>query len=220
MAKAPGMTGFRLMTPPLKGIFRFWYTPKLIGKEKIPKNGALVIACNHKHVLDQCLTILATHRPINYLAKCEYFQGRHRWFFRVAGCISVNRNGHDTAATETALAVLKKKGAVGIFPEGTRNRTDAFMLPLHFGAVSMAKKGGAVLLPVAVTGDYKFRSKTLAARFGDPIHLDSLTLEQANEKLQKAIEMLMLQNIDEGYASALEKEKAERFFPAGQRSCD
>ena len=191
----PGTFGFRLLTPLLGPIFKLWYKPTIIGKDNIPKVGALVIAGNHKHILDQCLTIISTRRAINYMAKKEYFEGKLRFFFKFVGCISVNRNGNDSEAARAALTVLHRNGAIGIFPEGTRNRTDAFLLPFKFGAVSLAKKTGAMVLPVGVTGDYVFRSNDLTVRFGEPFSVENMTLPEANEKLRSEIETLMRENM-------------------------
>ena len=74
------------------------------------------------------------------MAKREYFDGKFSNFFKITGCISVNRNGKDEKAKKLALEVLNSGGAIGLFPEGTRNKTKAFLLPFKFGAVSMAKK--------------------------------------------------------------------------------
>ncbi len=185
-----------MLAPALKPVFKLWYNPTIIGRENIPEKGALVIACNHIHVYDQCLTIISTKRPINYMAKKEYFEGKLRGFFRFVGCIPVNRNGRDTDAVASALTVLRRDGAVGIFPEGTRNKTDAFLLPFKFGAVSMAKKTGAMVLPAAVTGDYEFRSKNLTVRFGKPFSVENMTAAQANEKLFNEVAALMNMNLE------------------------
>lgn len=193
--KSPGTFGFRLTTPLLSPLFRFWYSPTIIGKKNIPRKGALVIAGNHKHVYDQCLTIISTRRAINYMAKKEYFEGKLRWFFKFVGCIPVNRNGKDTEAAQAALGVLRRNGAIGIFPEGTRNKTDAFLLPFKYGAVSLAKKTGALVLPVGVTGDYVFRSTNLTVRFGEPFSVENMTLTEANDKLRGEVEKLMRENL-------------------------
>ncbi len=62
------------------------------------------------------------------------------WFFKAVGCISVDRSVHDGKAKGEAIETLKNGGAIGLFPEGTRNKTQEFLLPFKFGAVSMAKK--------------------------------------------------------------------------------
>ncbi len=188
---------YKIFRPILSPLFRLWYNPKVINKEAILKEGPIIIAGNHKHVYDQCLTIISTKRIINYMAKKEYFEGNLAWFFKSVGCIPVNRKIKDTAAVSCALEVLKNGGAIGIFPEGTRNKTNEFLLPFKFGAVSMAKKSGATIIPFGLTGDYKFRSKNLVARFGTPFKVDDMSLEDANEKLYNEIKSLMEANLNE-----------------------
>ena len=180
----------------LKPIFKFYYNPKIIGKENIPKNGAILIVGNHKHLYDQCLAIIATKRPIHYMAKKEYFDNKKvAWFFKFTGCISVDRSRKDPNSISSALSVLKDNGAVGLFPEGTRNKTDKFLLPFKYGAVSMAKKSNAYIVPFGITGDYKFRSNNLTVRFGKPFKIGNMELEEANKKLYSEVANLMKQNL-------------------------
>ena len=58
----------------------------------------------------------------------------------------------------------------------------------------MAKKTNALIVPFAITGDYKFRSQNLTARFGKPFKVEG-DLEQANKKLEETIKDLMLENL-------------------------
>ena len=93
------------------------------------------------------------------------------------------------------MKVLKDGGAIGIFPEGTRNKTDNFLLRFKTGAVSMAKKSDAYIVPFGLTGDYKFRSKNLTVRYGEPFKVDNMTVEEANNKLYNEVERLMRENL-------------------------
>ena len=186
---------YKFFKPILGLIFRFYYNPKIIGKENIPKDGPIIVAGNHKHVMDQCGVILATKRPIHYMAKKEYFDGHFAWFFKMMGCISVNRSIHDEEAKEKAMNVLLSGKALGIFPEGTRNKTDAFLLPFKFGCVSMAKKSYAYIVPFGVTGEYKFRSKNLVYRIGKPFKVTNMELSEANKKLERKIGDLMKKSL-------------------------
>ena len=175
-------------------IFKWYYNPTIVNKEYIPKDGAIVIAGNHKHLFDQCLTIIATKRPIHYMAKKEYFDNKKlAWFFKGTGCISVDRKNKDPQAKQSALEVLNDNGAIGIFPEGTRNRTQNLLLSFKFGAVSLAQKTDSYIVPFAITGEYKFRSKNLKITYGKPFKVNDMTLEEANDKLYKIIEKLLKQ---------------------------
>ena len=192
-----GEIGYSLLTPIMRVLFRFYYNPKIINKEVIPEEGPILIVGNHNHIYDQCLTIMATKRVIHYMAKKEYFDGKMAWFFKLVGCIPVDRSIKDHNATEKALKVLNSGGAIGLFPEGTRNKTkDVFLLPFKFGTVSMAKKTNATIIPFGLTGDYKFRSKNLTIRYGIPFKVGEMDLEDANKKLYEEVERLMRENLE------------------------
>lgn len=189
--------GYKFLTPIMRPLFKLFYSPKIIGADKIPCDSPIVIAGNHKHVYDQCLTIMATKRVIHYMAKKEYFEGKLAPFFRLVGCIPVDRSRKDFSSAKSAMKVLKDGGAIGIFPEGTRNKTDEFLLRFKTGAVSMAKKSDAYIVPFGLTGDYKFRSKNLTVRYGEPFKVNDMTVEEANERLFTEVERLMKENLRE-----------------------
>lgn len=177
-------------------LFKLYYNPKIVNKEYIPKKGPIVIAGNHKHLYDQFLVIGATNRGIHYMAKKEYFDNKKtKWFFKSAGCISVDRKNHDTNAKNMALDVLKDNGAIGIFPEGTRNKTEEVLLPFKYGAISMASKTNSTIVPFAITGDYKFRSKNLKITFLEPFKVDKMSKEEANNKLYSIIKEQLIKEI-------------------------
>ena len=190
---------FKIYKAILGPIFKIYYKPKVIGKENIPTNGPILIVGNHIHLMDQCVPILSTKRVVKYMAKKEYFDNKKvAWFFKTAGCIPVDRSRKDESAVASALEVLNNDGAIGLFPEGTRNKTDLFLQPFKFGAVSMAQKTGAYLVPFGITGEYKFRSKNLTVRFGKPFKIKKdMDLKEANDKLYKTVEKLMKQNLKE-----------------------
>lgn len=177
-------------------IFKLYYNPRIIGKENIPKEGPIIVAGNHVHLFDQCLTILSTKRYLCYMAKKEYFDNKKvAWFFKGNGCIPVDRSKKDPNAKEAALDVLRNNGAIGIFPEGTRNRTNEILQPFKYGAVSMAEKTNATIVPFAITGEYKFR-KNLTVTFAKPFKVENMTLEEANKKLYKEVLKLLKKDIN------------------------
>ena len=185
---------YKIFKPILGLVYRFYYNPKIIGKENIPKKGSIVIVGNHKHIMDQNNIIISTKRIVHYMAKKEYFDGPFEWFFRMTGCIPVNRSIKDNRASKSALKVLNNGWALGLFPEGTRNKTKEFLLPFKYGAVSMAKKTDSLIVPFGITGDYKFRSKNLTIRIGKPYRVTGDLISE-NKKLEKVIGDLMRENL-------------------------
>ncbi len=186
--------GYKIIRPLLSPIFKLYYNPIVINKEVIPTTGPILVVGNHKHLMDQCLAIISTKRVLHYMAKKEYFDGKMAWFFKLVGCIPVNRQIHDDNAKEAAIDVLENEGAIGLFPEGTRNKTNEFLLPFKFGTVSMAKKTGATIVPFGITGEYKFRSRPVIT-FGKPFKVGSMSLEAANEKLRNEVGSLMKKSL-------------------------
>ena len=189
------MFWYNFLKYPLGLIFKIYYPYKVINKKYAKTEGPVIYAGNHIHLMDQCLVILNSNRSIHYLAKKEYFDNaKTRWFFKMVGCIPVNREIHDENAKNKAYEVLEKNLALGIFPEGTRNKTTKLLLPFKFGAVSMAKKYNATIVPFAVTGNYKFRTKNLKINFGQPFKVTTDDLEKENEKLYQTILNLIKEN--------------------------
>jgi len=177
-------------------LFKWYYNVKIIDKEKIPKKGAVIFCGNHHHFMDQCPVIVSTKRTIHWMSKKEYFEGKFKWFFKFAGCIRVDREAHDGVAINEAISYLKDGSDIGIFPEGTRNRTDAELLPFKKGAVKMAQETGVLIVPFAVNGDFKFRSKNLIVRFGDPIRVDKVEdLNKATDQLREKVLFLQRLNL-------------------------
>lgn len=189
--------GYKLAKKILKPIFYKKCDPTVINANVVPKEGPIILCGNHMHVLDQCGPLFEIPRVVHYMAKKEYFDSfKTRWFFKMVGCISVDRENHDEAkkAKEKAIEILKQGGAIGIFPEGTRNKTDAFLLPFKYGAVSMAQKADATIVPFAVTGKYE-KGGNLMVRFGEPFKVTDMTKEEANEKLFNVIKTLKEENL-------------------------
>lgn len=199
MNSRQGEIGYKIMSFFLKPIFILYYRPKLINKNVIPKKGPIILAGNHMHVLDQCLPLACTKRPVHYMAKKEYFDSKHAWFFKFVGCISVNRQIKDEVAKGRAIDILNDGGALGIFPEGTRNKTEEFLLPFKMGVVSMAQKTGATIVPFGITGRYKRgKDNKLTLRLGTPFKVGkNESLEDANEKLRTIVGNLMKENLRE-----------------------
>ena len=188
---------YRILIPLIHFLFFLLFTPKINNKEIIPAKGRAILSANHKHALDPITIMVSTYRPIHYLAKKEHFEGPFGWLFYLMSCIYVDRDAHDGYAMQEAISFLEDEKVVGVFPEGTRNRTnDLVFLDFKYGAVAMAKHTGSVIIPAAITGDYKLFSRNLMISFGEPITVpEDMSLDDANKVLRDKITELWNTNL-------------------------
>ena len=172
------------------------YRPSFYGREKIPKDGPVILASNHRSLPDAGFIITSTRRTIRYLAKKELHEGFFGFLFRGARTIPVDRNSHDGKSLAAAIRVLEMGNVIGIFPEGTRNRTAEPLLPFKFGAVKMAQETGAPIIPLVVCcGKYRPLIDKARVYFADPVWIGKdEDLEAANEKIRSLMEQMYLEN--------------------------
>lgn len=173
-------------------IFLLLYRPEFEGRNNIPKSGSVILAGNHTNNLDAAIMLAGPKRVVHMFAKKELFKSKiSNAFFRSMGCIPVDRKIHDENAKSEAIEVLKNNEVIGIFPEGTVNRTNDIILPFKYGAVSFAKKTGAYIIPFTITGKYKLFRRSIKITYGKPYKVtDDLEIE--NKKLMNIITKMLI----------------------------
>lgn len=175
----------------VKPFFMLIHGTKYIGLENIPKSGAVILAGNHTGNTDALLMLGGPKRIVHMMAKKELFNTKiTNAFFRSMGCISVNRSIHDEKAKSEAINVLNNDEVLGIFPEGTVNKTGDIILPFKYGAVSFAKKTGVYIVPFSITGSYNIFKRNIRLIYGKPYKVTG-DLEIENEKLMKKVKDLI-----------------------------
>lgn len=167
----------------IKIIFR----PNVIGKENIPEEEPIIFVGNHKHAVDPVLVMISTKRMVHYMAKEELFNGLHGMIFEKIGLIKIHRGKNNLLAIMEAEKILKNNGAIGIFPEGTRNKTEKELLKFRHGAVAIASKTNSKIVPFAIRGKYKIFRKGLEIEFGNPINIKGMEIEEANKYLKNEV---------------------------------
>lgn len=179
---------YRVLKPAAIVLFRIIYRPKINGKENIPQKGAVVLAGNHKKFWDCFMVMAGTKRCVHFLAKSELFGNFFtKWFFTNAGIIPVHRKRKDKAALEDAEIYLNNGCVVGIFPEGTTNKTNELILPFKFGAVKMASDTNSPIVPFVINGSYKLFKSNIEITFLKPINISSEDLNTENERLRNIV---------------------------------
>jgi 1-acyl-sn-glycerol-3-phosphate acyltransferase len=136
-----------------KLLARVLWRARLVGPVTVPETGGAVLICNHRSSVDPFFIQTVLRRVVRWMVAREYcehplFGG----FLRAAATIPVNRGGIDTKSTKTAIRTVAEGGAVGMFPEGRINLTDDFMRPVRPGAIVVALKSHAPIIPCYVDG--------------------------------------------------------------------
>ena len=129
------------------------------GMNKVPARGPLIVVSNHTGSLEIPLLVGWLYpRPLTAWAKIETWDIPFKaWLFTLWDAIPVHRGEADLTATRAALEKLEQGYLFGIAPEGTRNKNGK-LLRGHPGAVMLATRSGAPLLPIAHWGGEKFMS--------------------------------------------------------------
>ena len=185
---------YKVVRPIACFLIKLLFHPKVIGLENIPKTGKIVLAGNHTKFLDPVMLVGVVKRPIHFLAKKELFDGVLCFLVKGMGCVPVNRKIHDKNALSSAIDYLNKDLCVGIFPEGTVNRTtDKVILPFKIGAVKMSSETNSEIVPFVITGKYRIIGKSVRLEFLKPIKV-SENLDESNEMLMNIIENKLKEN--------------------------
>jgi 1-acyl-sn-glycerol-3-phosphate acyltransferase len=119
----------------------------------IPSEGPAVVIANHVSGLDPLLLIAASRRPLRFLIAREQYErlGLNR-LFRAVGCIPVDRQGRPERALREALKSLRQGEVVALFPYGRIHLPSERGLKLKPGALFLARRSAAPLIPVRIEG--------------------------------------------------------------------
>lgn len=145
---------------------------EVVGAERIPASGPVILAANHASIWDPFILGVATSREIHYMAKSELFRSRPLAFvMRSLNAFPVERGGGDRTAISEAAALLGRGEVLGMFPQGTSKpeRQNGW----HRGAARLALVSGAPLVPVRLVGTRPAPWRTrVRIEVGEPIHVE------------------------------------------------
>jgi 1-acyl-sn-glycerol-3-phosphate acyltransferase len=153
----------------VRALARTIWRARVFGAENVPAGGPLIVACNHISYYDPPVLGCLCPRRLRYIAKKELFTipvlGP---VIRALGAYAVDRQGSAAGAIKRSLHVLESGGAVGIFPEGTRNlRGEA---AAQTGVALLATLGQVPVVPARIRGtDRALRLARIDVAFGAPL---------------------------------------------------
>ncbi|MDP4105495.1 MAG: lysophospholipid acyltransferase family protein [Bacillota bacterium] len=182
------MTFYTFARSVVNAIFRPLYRIKAIGAEQFPKEGGVLLCCNHISNFDPIVVGIMIKRNVYYMAKEELFKlpvfGK---VVEMCNAFPVKRGMSDREALRKGLKVLKEGHVLGLFPEGTRSKNGELGKGLA-GAGFFALKSDAAVVPCAIIGPYKSFRK-LKMVYGSPIDMTELRKNKASA--EEATELIM-----------------------------
>lgn len=162
--------GFQVFLWHLNATYCTIYHRLRTGRAPLPMRGPAILIANHTCNIDHFLLQVGTDRKLGFMIAKEYYDfPPFRPFCRMIGCIPVNRNGKDLAATRAALRALEEGRVVPMFPEGK-------IIPKSGTEIGAGKHGVAFLalrakvpvIPAYIEGTP--RSNTFPRSFFTPSH--------------------------------------------------
>lgn len=142
-----------------------WRLP-VTGRELLP-SGPFVLVANHESLLDGLIVGAAIPRRVHFLAKDDLWRNRTVGaLLSSLGAIPIGRGRGDREAISLAGEVLRARGIVGVFPQGTVLGGDARVW--HRGAARIALSAGVPIVPVCIV-DAERALRPIWRRLGFPI---------------------------------------------------
>lgn len=199
---------YNTVTTMMSGVVKILFRVEVIGKENIPKEGACILACNHKSNWDPIMIAgLIKGRKINGVAKKELFKNPIlRFILNKLFVISVDRDNPDISTVKKIIKVLKNNEVLGIFPEGTRHKDLDSFSDAKAGLGMFAVKGKARVVPVSIVTNYKIFGK-LVIYIDNPIELDEFYGKKLTSEDYESISGSIMDIIKKNYFNIRLNEK-------------
>jgi 1-acyl-sn-glycerol-3-phosphate acyltransferase len=196
--EAPSAPAYAQVRRFFGALVRAVYRLEVVGADRLPVTGPVVVASNHDSVLDGIILGAAISRELRFLAKAELWRSRLlAWALDGLGAIPIERGRSDYLAVARVLQALEAGQAVAIFPQGSVRGDHTWQR----GAAHVALMTGAPLVPVRLVGTARALSRgrigfpRLRVIVGKPIEVarapdDPAATTELTERLRLAVESL------------------------------
>jgi 1-acyl-sn-glycerol-3-phosphate acyltransferase len=189
---------WKLGRPIVQPLIRAFMPLRVYGKERVPREGGIVMAFNHFSWIDPPAFGTASPRTIYFMAKIE----AHRvpglgHLMRLFGTFSVRRGESDREAVRMMRQIVLEGHALGLFVEGTRQRSG---VPgkVQPGAAMVALQEDVPVVPAAIHGTQEWRVgnwKPVSVVWGEPMRFEGLPkngkgYREASEQIERELHRL------------------------------
>jgi len=214
----------------VRPLLRIFFKLEIQGLNNIPDSGGAILASNHLSVSDSVFLPASLERPVVFLAKDDYFNGKGlkgrfvAWFFRSINQLPMDRSGGQKSAASLASAnvALTEGKLLGIYPEGTRS-PDGRLYRAKLGVAKLVLETGVPVIPIAMINTDKVQPigqrlphpGRIGIKIGKPLDFSHLKHEAGNpivmrqvaDEIRKAINVLSGQVYADVYAPSKAKKK-------------
>jgi len=169
--------------------------------ERLPQEGAFIIATNHLGMLDVTLLYYAIDRWDVFVPVAEKWEEMAflRWLGKYLNFVFIDRFNPDLKAMRTMIALMEKGHTLVIAPEGTRSRVGS-MIEGRLGASYLAAKLNRPIVPIGLAGTEdkvvfrnlrRLRRSSVLINAGLPFQLPPLPHKDRDLKLREYTDEIM-----------------------------
>lgn len=135
-----------------------WYTLifhrcRWVGRHHVPSTGKAILCSNHTTGLDPLVMQAGIPRPVRWLMLTSYLFSPFNALWRSIKPIAMDYGRNNTSKIKLLVDVLNNdEDIVGVFPEGTLQRTERQLAKLQPGIVTIYRRTEAPIIPVYIHG--------------------------------------------------------------------
>jgi 1-acyl-sn-glycerol-3-phosphate acyltransferase len=132
--------------------FYLYHRGRIYSAERLPDEGAFILAGNHVSFLDPPFFGLCCRREAFFMARDTLFRNPlANWILRSWNCVPISRDRGDIGAMRAVLRMLGEGKAVLMFPEGTRSPDGQLQEP-RAGIGMVVARAKVPVLPMRIFG--------------------------------------------------------------------
>jgi 1-acyl-sn-glycerol-3-phosphate acyltransferase len=157
--------------PTIGGLVRMFAPLRTYGRERIPPHGPVVFCFNHFSWLDPWAFGAVVPRTVYYVAKQEAHDNPLIGpFIRLFGTSPVRRGESDREAIRIMREVVRRGDALGMFPEGTRQKREPGEVRSGAAMIAVQEQVPVVCGAIHGTQDWRFGNfHPVSVAFGEPL---------------------------------------------------